>query len=233
MISEVAVLIPAYQEAGSIFEVVTSCRLLGFDVLVVDDGSSDDTSERAQRAGAIVFRHPYNQGKGAAIQTAITHGLRQSYSQFVFMDADGQHVPDEVDLFLTEQRRSSCDMIIGNRMLNPYGMPFIRRLTNSVMSFLISLIIRQKIPDTQCGYRLVSRRVLESITLTSSNYEIESEMLLKAGSRHFTIGSVPIRSVYRREKSNIRPLEDTVRFCMFIIRFLLTEKRRSKDGTRS
>jgi hypothetical protein len=114
--------------------------------------------------------------------------------------------------------RSGADIVIGNRMLNTGSMPYIRKKTNRFMSYVISKISGQDIPDTQCGYRLIKRKVLDAITLESSKFEIESELIIKASRKGFRISSVPVSAVYEDEQSKINPILDTLRFMAFIIR---------------
>ena len=128
------------------------------------------------------------------------------------MDADGQHLPAEIPLLLKEATKGESDMIIGNRMGDPHGMPWDRRFTNRIMSWLLSRIAGQHVPDTQCGFRAISRRALESIQLTSERFEIESELVLRCARAGLRIASVPISSVYRHQTSFIRPFRDTLRF---------------------
>ena len=114
-----------------------------------------------------------------------------------------------------------ADMVIGNRMLDAEEMPPVRLKTNRFMSYIISKVSGQDVPDTQCGYRLIARRVLENIILNSSNFEIESELIVKAGRKGFKITSVQIKTIYQDEKSRINPIFDTLRFFAFMIRMNL------------
>jgi hypothetical protein len=107
-------------------------------------------------------------------------------------------------------------------MLDVSSMPEERKHTNRFMSYLISLISGQRVPDSQCGYRLIKREVLEKIRLEASNYEIESEMIIRAARAGFRIESVPIKTIYRDEKSRVNPVIDTLRFIVFITKILFT-----------
>jgi hypothetical protein len=135
------------------------------------------------------------------------------------MDADGQHLPDDCDKFLNEAQNGEC-FVIGNRMQTPFGMPKIRIFTNRVMSWFISKIVGQKIPDTQCGFRLIRRDVLEGIKIETDKFEAESEILIRAAESGFVIKSIPIKSIYfKHKKSKINPFIDTIRFIKFIFSF--------------
>lgn len=133
------------------------------------------------------------------------------------MDADCQHSPAELDKFLQEAASGSY-FTVGNRMFNHSGMPKLRVITNKFMSWLISRIARQRIPDTQCGFRLIKRETLERIEIKTNNFEIESEILIKAARLGFPIKSVPIKSIYFKSlRSRINPFVDTIRFIKFIL----------------
>lgn len=189
---------------------------MGFPVVVVNDASTDATPERARHAGARVLTRSSNGGKGTALREGLALARDEGFDWILTMDADGQHLPSEIPSFLRERDRGGAGLIIGNRMRNPRGMPFDRRVTNRLMSWLISRIVGQEIPDTQCGFRLISRRVLEKVHLTSRRFEVESELVMKSARAGFQIVSVPVASVYRRQISFIRPIRDTFRFARFL-----------------
>ena len=205
-------LIPAYQAEKTIGSLVREVHALGLRVAVVDDASTDGTAARAQAAGAQVIRRPVNGGKGAALREGFSVIFRSGVDWIVTMDADGQHLASEIQLLLQEAVRGRSDIVIGNRMEDPRGMPLDRRLTNRFMSWLISRLAGQRVPDTQCGFRAISRQVLESVTLVSGHFEIESELVIRGARAGFRISSVPISSVYQQQMSFIRPIQDTVRF---------------------
>lgn len=224
-LDEVCVLIPAFNEEKNIRRVVRDVKAFGYNVVVVDDGSIDSTSSEASLAGATVITLPNNQGKGAALRCGFEHFLKTNYQTLVIMDADGQHSPSEIKYFLYELTRGAS-VVVGNRMSDPLGMPPVRRLTNRFMSWVISSIAKQKIPDTQCGYRALKRNVLEKINLRTSRYEIESEMLLSAAQYGFKINSISVQSRYPEGGvSRIRPVRDTARFFRFILTYLFDRKK--------
>ena len=224
--SDVCVLIPAYNEEKNIGRVVSEVLSLGFKAVVVDDGSSDNTAQKVKAIPAECVVSRINEGKGAAIQRGFEWFLAQTFYQaLIIMDADGQHLAKELDRFVEALDRDQGDLLVGNRMKDPAGMSWVRVLTNRFMSFLISSIARQEIPDTQCGYRALSRKAVTMIRLTTKRFEVESEMLLLAARAGLKIASVPIQSVYRDEVSHIRPAQDTVRFFSFLIRFVFSRLR--------
>lgn len=215
---DTVVLIPAYQAEATIESLVKAVVKMGLPALVVDDASSDATAVVAQRAGARVLVRPSNGGKGTALRDGWAAVQGDGTPWVLTMDADGQHLPEEIPRFLQARQRSDADLIVGNRMGNPRGMPVDRRLTNRFMSWLISRLTGQKVPDTQCGFRLISDRVLRRIRPTSRRFEIESELVVKAAWAGFQVLSVPVTSIYQRQISFIRPIRDTFRFFLFLWR---------------
>lgn len=220
-VPRVCVLIPCYREAAHIGPVVQGALRAGHDVVVVDDGSPDDTAEVAERAGARVLRHETNRGKGAAMVTGYEHVLRQGYDAVVVLDGDGQHDPAEIPRFVECLRSEGARVVVGSRMDDTRGMPWIRKLTNRTMSALLSWQMGQRVPDTQCGYRLWHRDALPLLLArrASTGFAAESESLLLAALHGHRIASVPISTIYGDEKSKIRPWRDTRLFVAMLLRF--------------
>lgn len=215
IIMKICVVIPSLNESSTIAELVKKIIEFKLDVLVIDDGSQDNTSEIAGDSGAKVIRNEANEGKGASLSKGFRYCLENGYDAVITMDGDGQHSPDDLPVFI-RGADSDNSIIVGNRMQKTKNMPFVRLLTNKFMSWLISKVAKQKIPDTQCGFRLIKREVLEKVELSTARYEAESEILIKASKLGFKIGSVPIKSVYKGEVSKINPLTDTIRFIKYI-----------------
>lgn len=212
-------IIPTYNESAAIAGLVAAIKARGLGVLVIDDGSTDGTADIARANGATILVNGKNLGKGASLIKGFSWCLAQGYEMVITIDGDGQHLPDEIALFLkAAEEHPDAGIILGNRMWKRRAMPLIRVLTNKGMSWIISLICRQNIPDTQCGYRLIRRRVLEKTALSTAKFEIESEILIKAARAGFTFISVPITSVYQNENSHINPFTDSLRFIRFIWR---------------
>jgi len=221
---DVGILIPAFNEQGTIGDIVAKLRKLGFTkVLVIDDGSTDNTVEVARNEGAEIIRHSVNLGKGSCIKEGLDYFYDRNVDGIVLMDGDGQHNPDEIYRFLNCAEGGQKKLIIGNRMLEHKNMPIHRWITNRVMSFIIFILCGQYIPDTQCGYRFIKKDLLNDIRLATRNYEIESEMVLKTDRKDIKISSVPISTIYRRETSQIDCLMDTLRFLKLIFKFLLCD----------
>jgi len=203
------VVIPAWNEAEHISDLVTTLRSMYLNVLVVDDGSTDGTGDLAQAAGAEVIRHERNLGKGTSLAKGYDYAAREGYDALVTMDADGQHDPADVTRFFDTYDRTGIPVLVGNRMHDRARMPWIRRWTNRGMSRLLNRKMNQYIPDTQNGFRLYQTDVVSMVIPETDGFAAESEILLKLDEIDIRMGSVPIAAVYGDEKSHIRPLHDT------------------------
>lgn len=213
MSNGVIALIPAYNEAVRVADVVRQTKAHVSEVVVIDDGSADATSAVAREAGATVVRHDQNRGKGASIISGLDYFAKSSARFAILLDADGQHDPAEIPHFIETARQAGAGIVCGTRMQDTKEMPAIRRWTNLFTSWLTGKLARQRIPDSQCGYRLVARAVLPDLKLSTSRFETETEMLIQAGRAGHKIVSVPIRTIYEPGRvSRIRPWQDTVRF---------------------
>lgn len=215
---DVAAVIPAYNAGPHLAPVID--RVSGYvpreRIVVVDDGSADDTRVVAERAGVVVEAHPGNRGKGAAIRTGIARASSLGVPYAILLDADGQHDPDEIPAFVARARETGADMVVGNRLENSGNMPWLRLATNHVTSAVVSLLAGRRVPDSQNGYRLVRLAHFAKFPLTTSRYEIESEMIIRAGRAHGRIASVPVQTIYAGEKSFINPFVDTYRFLRMV-----------------
>lgn len=218
------VIIPTLNESKKIGQLVKDILAYNIDVVVVDDGSVDNTSPIAKESGAVVLRNEVNLGKGASLRKGFDYALANGYDAVVTMDGDGQHLPSDLPYFIRLAENSDKGILIGNRMAKTKNMPMTRIVTNKFMSWLISKVAKQRIPDTQCGFRLIRREVLEKISLSTDKYEIESEMLINSSRAGFKIESIPIQSVYADEKSQINPFRDTIRFIKFISKKIWTSQ---------
>jgi len=202
--ANILAIIPAYNESDRVGAVVSGAADF-LPVLVVDDGSTDDTVAQAEAAGATVITQWPNQGKGAALRTAFSQALADGYEAVVTLDADGQHDPAELPKFLTAYAEKQSDLIIGQRRLR--HMPPIRRLANYLGRKSFSWAIGQPIPDNQSGYRLISRRLLKELEGgQESGFEFEMEMIVICVRRGYQLDWVPIRTIYAGESSHINPV---------------------------
>ena len=218
--SQTAAVIPAYQDEKHIGDIVRRTRERLDYILVVDDGSTDQTAQRAREAGAEVIVHNQNRGKGEAIKTGLGHWLGREVTWVSLLDSDGQHLPEEIDRFLTAAASATRPtLFLGNRMNNVAGMPFVRRIVNHYMSRQISRLCGQDIPDSQCGFRMVDRQLIPELLGVGGRFDYDTEVLIIASRKGYRIESVPITTVYTDQVSKIRPLRDSVRFLKLMWRY--------------
>ena len=218
--SRIAAVIPAYQEEKYVSEVARRARAQLQNVLVVDDGSTDATSDRARSAGVDVVVHPQNRGKGESIKTGLHYWLQRGSEYVVLLDADGQHLPEEVSRFVEAAASDNqAKIFVGSRMNDTSTMPFVRRIVNRYMSGKISRACGQQIPDTQCGFRMLHRDIIPEVLSGASRFEYETEMLIIASRKGHRVASVPITTVYSDEISSINPVRDTLRFFKLMRRY--------------
>jgi glycosyltransferase involved in cell wall biosynthesis len=228
--SQTAAVIPAYQDEKHIGDIARRTLDRLDHVLVVDDGSTDRTQQCAREAGAEVIVHAQNQGKGEAIKTGMKHWLNAGHSSssrqksdivwVILLDSDGQHLPEEIDRFLEAAASASRPtFFIGNRMDDVTRMPFVRRLVNRYMSNEISRLCGQRIPDTQCGYRMLHREIIPDLLQGGHRFDYETEALIVASRRGYKIDSVPISTVYTDQVSKIHPVRDSLRFFKLMRRY--------------
>ncbi len=220
MKERIIALIPAYNEAARIGRVVQRTAPHVRQVVVIDDGSSDNTTEVARQAGAHVIRHLQNRGKGGAILTGLEFFRQSDAECAILLDADGQHDPAEIPSFLARADATQAGIVVGTRMQDTQAMPRLRLWTNQFTSWTCSRLARQRIADSQCGYRLLRRTVLPDLKFSTSRFETETEMLIQAGRAGHQIESVPVRTIYEPGRaSHIRPLRDTVRFFRLVSQY--------------
>lgn len=207
--SNILILIPAWNEASRIRPVIEAFRD-SQPVLVVDDGSSDDTAAVARGVGVEVVVHPQNMGKGAALATGFAWALERGYDAVLSVDADGQHDPEEAPKFIEAHERGDGDLIIGRRDFRK--MPLYRALGNGISTWMLSKVLGIKIFDNQCGYRLYTRKLLETVDLEQTGFEFEVEVVVEAVAASLKIGWVDVRTIYGIEKkSYFHPFFDSLK----------------------
>ncbi len=227
---KICIVIPVYNEEKNIGALVEKLRQRQLDTVVVNDGSSDRSAAIAKDKGATVINNEKRCGKGQSLRRGFQYVLENCFDGVVTMDGDGQHDVNDLDGMIKKAHADKNCIVTGSRMLNPKGMPLIRLIVNKLMSALISAVCRQKIPDTQCGYRYIAAPILKNISLTSSDFEIESEVLIQASRHGFKIYSVPIKTIYGGECSKINPVVDTFRFLIYIIREAVMPRPKAVSG---
>ncbi len=209
-------LIPAWNEGSRLGPVVEATRRC-LPVLVVDDGSRDETAAVAKGAGATVVSHEENRGKGVALVTGFDWALERGYDAVLTLDADGQHDPDDSPRFLDAYETGRWDLIIGRRDFGQ--MPFPRGYTNPFGSWLLSLALGERILDNQSGFRLHDRALLEMLDLSTTGFELEVELIIQAVCQGMRIGWVEIRTIYGIDKTSyFHPVKDSARFLAMVWR---------------
>ncbi|HWQ91313.1 MAG TPA: glycosyltransferase family 2 protein, partial [Clostridia bacterium] len=210
--AQCAAVIPCLNEQDRVGPVVAGTLRYVSTVLVIDDGSSDQTTAAAEKAGAKVVRHPMTQGKGRALQAGWQWCCHQGFSWSLTLDGDGQHSPEDIPAFFASAEHEHAALVVGNRMSDPRHMPPIRRFVNHWMSSRLSEAAGQPLYDTQCGFRLMDLQAWGCLHIQAAHFEIESEVLLAFAAARRPIRFVPIRVIYENEQSKIRPLRDTLRW---------------------
>ena len=229
--SQTAAVIPAYQDEKHIGDIVRRTRERLDHVLVIDDGSSDQTAQRAREAGAEVLVHDQNRGKGEAIKTGLGHLSAREVTWAILLDSDGQHLPEEIDRFMAAAASATGPtFFLGNRMNDTARMPFVRRIVNRYMSSEISRLCGQRIPDTQCGFRMLHRQLIPEMLGGGHRFDYETEVLIITSRKGYRIESVPITTVYTDQVSKIHPMRDTIRFFKLMRRYRNTSRSGSVDS---
>lgn len=216
----VCLLLPAYNEAKTIGQIVREASEFVNDILVIDDGSVDKTAQIAEEAGGKVIKHSTNLGKGMALRTGFDYVSQKGYDLIATMDSDGQHQPSDLPRFIDYFKNNKPDIIIGARIHDRIKMPRHRRFNNWLVSSVGSALCGQEVKDFQSGFRLIRTEVLRSVELHTERYETESELLIKAGRIGFKIQSIPINTIYNAEVSNIKPLREMRLFTKLLINSL-------------
>ncbi len=220
MRDSIVILIPAYNAAETLTGLVERCgkSAPGLPIVVVDDGSTDSTAGVLRDLDVGVLPHQQNRGKGEALKTGFSYALEKGFDAVITLDADLQHAPESIPDFIKLYRTGDYDLIIGTRRISLSIMPFARWVSNKTTSWIITRMTGQKITDSQSGYRLVSTALWHEIKLSTAGYDLESEVLIKAGKRGYRIGEVPIETIYTSGKSYINPVADSWRFIRLVWR---------------
>jgi glycosyltransferase involved in cell wall biosynthesis len=212
--ARILALIPGFEEGPRIADVVRGAAK-HLPVVVVDDGSTDDTAAQAEAGGATVLRQMPNQGKGQALRRGFRHALEGGFEAVVTLDADGQHDPAEIPRFLDAHLRTGAELVVGRR--NFRAMPPVRRLANTLGGAAFSWAVGQDVPDNQSGYRLIGRRLMERLLASRERgFEFEVEMLTTAIRAGYPIAWVPIRTIYAGEPSHVRPTAHLANFVRIV-----------------
>jgi len=204
-------IIPAYNEENCIEKIVTKTSKYVDSVLVIDDGSTDSTSEVAEKAGANVIRNVKNIGLGLTIRKGYIEALKSGADIIIQLDSDGQYDPDEIPLLLEPILKNEADMVLGCRLENlMFDMPAIKRFGNRAFSWILRLLTDEDVKDGQTGFRAIRREVLES-ALPTSKFSYTQEMIIRAAKEGWRIKSVPIH-FYARYDGKSRLFRSSMEF---------------------
>jgi glycosyltransferase involved in cell wall biosynthesis len=199
---KVALVIPAYNEGKVIKDVIKGLGDVfkkspyDFQIIVVDDGSKDDTAEQAAAAGAHVIPHVLNMGSGGATATGLSYALQKGFDIATTSDADGQHAPEDVLQGVKTLIKGNVDLLIGSRLIDKKGMSRVKRLGNKGLSVITYLLFGVNVTDSQSGLRIFSKNALTKLRWRTSGYEFCSEMLWRAKQRNLRIDEFPIQAIY-------------------------------------
>ena len=210
----IVAVIPAYNAEPFVGDVIRRA-IAHVPVITINDGSKDGTLAALNATGATVIDQQPNQGKGVALQRGFRAALDQGAAAAIQLDADGQHDPAEIPLFLAKFRATAADLIIGERDFSQ--MPLVRKVSNTFGRGAFSWAIGRRVRDNQSGYRLLSRRLMEAVLSSGERgFEFEMEMIVVCVKRGWPIEGVPIRTIYGDEVSNIKPMQHVVHFLRMV-----------------
>lgn len=216
----VLVIIPALNAAPYIGKVIQECLTVVERVVVIDDGSTDGTATVAREAGADVVSHPTNRGKGGALKTAFAYALEHGFDAVVTLDADGQHLPREIPKFVAAREQTGAHLVIGGRAHLFQEMLPRRRFANRMSSYFIAKVSKTGVTDSQSGFRLYSADLLRNVRLHSEGFDLESEVIVRAGCGGFKVITIPINLgfVDGLSTSHYKPMKDSLRIAWTVFR---------------
>ena len=197
--------IPAYNEASYVGSIVLQARQYVDEVIVVDDGSTDNTARIAELAGATVIRHNQNRGYGAAIQSILAAAKKRNPDTLVLLDADSQHDPNEIPV-LIKPISEGFDLVIGSREAQKDKTPRYRRIGQKVLLRSTRLASKANISDSECGFRAFSQRAISELELKASGMAVSSETIVRAAEKNLKITEVPISNIYTKDGSTLNPI---------------------------
>ncbi len=198
--------IPAYNEEKYVGTVVLRARQYVDEVIVVDDGSTDQTAEVARLAGATVIRHQQNRGKGVSIQRILAEARKRDIDTLVLLDADSQHNPDEIPNLIKPIISQGFDLAIGSRERQRVNIPPYRRFGQKVLSHFSHLLSGKKVFDSECGFRAFSPKAVAELELKQNGFAVEAEMIAAAAKKALKVTEVPISAIYTKDGSTLNPL---------------------------
>ncbi len=214
--NKICAVIPFFNEDKTIREIIIRTLPFVDFIIAVNDGSNDDTCENIpQNEKVILLSYSKNCGKGYALKTGFLESIKRAAYITITLDADLQHIPEKIpELILGLE---NCDIVIGNRLINLKKMPFHRVLSNKLTSLLLSIKTKQKLLDTQSGFRAYKTNILNDILPSYTGFEAESEMLVKAAENNYKINFISIPTIYGNEKSKMRSLPAIIGFIKVLL----------------
>ncbi len=214
---------PAYNEAKYIGSLVLQAGQYADEVVVLDDGSMDNTSKIAELAGATIIRHHENKGYGAAIQSILREARKRDPDVLVLLDADSQHNPDEIPA-LIKPISEGFDLVVGSREAQKERTPFYRRIGQKVLLHSTRILSKKKLSDSECGFRAFSRKAISELELKENGMAISTETIACAAERGLKITEVPISNIYTRDGSTLNPVRHGVGVLSRIIAMISERK---------
>ena len=215
-----SIIIPSYNEPGLDVLIGRIQRMYDFEIIVIDDGSTPQLALKDTCQKVSIIRNEKNRGKGYSILRGIKESAERGFKHSIVIDADFQHDPEDIESFIDESQQ--YDMIMGYRKFKS-PMPFFRIASNKITSFIISSIIRKKIKDSQCGFRMYRNSIFKNLIFNETGFQFESEVLLKSG-KNIRIKQVPIKTIYNNNASHINKTKDTYKFIKLILRHIIYGK---------
>jgi glycosyltransferase involved in cell wall biosynthesis len=197
--------IPAFNESDHIISVIIDAKKYVDEVIVIDDGSTDDTAEKARITGATVVQHPFNQGYGVAIQDIFAEARKRDPDILVILDADGQHDPHEIP-YLVKPILAGYDFVVGTRHRQPGYIPFYRRIGQRLILGSVKVLTADQLTDSECGFRAFSRKAIASLDLKESGMAVSAETVVEASRKKLKVTEVPVTVTYLKDGSTFNPV---------------------------
>jgi glycosyltransferase involved in cell wall biosynthesis len=218
----ICIIIPAFNAESTISGVLEEVGGLGFPLLVVNDGSTDSTGDLLDRLTVTKIRHPVNMGKGAALRSGFAWAVKNGFTGVITLDSDGQHDPTAIPFVAATAEKEGFDLLIASRKSQFEQMSGLRKYWNRFGVWCFLKRTGFSVDDSQSGFRFYSSRLLREIELTSTGYEMEMEILMKAWRNGFRVGSIPVaaRVADGRATSHYRPVRDTWKICMTFLKYM-------------
>jgi len=194
---KIFIVMPAFNEEKMVGKVIKALMKRGYkNIVVVDDGSTDNTTKIAKKEGALVIGHPINRGLGAALGTGIETALQNKADIIVTFDSDGQHHPDDIKRIIKPIIDNKADAVIGTRLKNSKGMPIIRKIGNWGFNIITYLLFGVWTTDSQSGFRAFNKKAASRIEIKTNKMEVSSEIIKEIGHKKLRYGEVPIKAIY-------------------------------------